>query len=131
MLKLSPLNPGPVPMMSWIETHHEVTISVLQCVTETGDGNSHMLKGVLIRALSDVLSQRPMWRESGDALFRAFDDIDYQEQIDLAHQDARVGVSTPLSALIRRLGDWLGEGAADQLAQDGCRRRVEIRPGEP
>jgi hypothetical protein len=50
-----------------------------------------------------------MWRESGDALFRAFDGIDYQEQIDLAHQDARVGVSTQLSALIRRLGAWLDE----------------------
>ena len=85
----------------------EVTISALQCVTETGDGNAHMLKGVLIRALAEVLSQRPMWRESGDALFRAFDRIDYQEQIDLAHQDARVGVSTPLSALTRRLGAWL------------------------
>ncbi|WP_020096006.1 ParB N-terminal domain-containing protein [Methylobacterium sp. 285MFTsu5.1] len=89
----------------------EVTISALQCVTETGDSNPHMLKGVLIRALAEVLSQRPLWRESGDALFRAFDDIDYQEQIDLAHQDARVGVSTPLSALIRRLGAWLDERA--------------------
>ncbi|KAA0122840.1 chromosome partitioning protein ParB [Methylobacterium sp. P1-11] len=87
----------------------EVTISALQCVTETGDGNAHMLKGVLIRALAEVLSQRPMWRESGDVLFRAFDSIDYQEQIDLAHQDARVGVSTPLSALTRRLGAWLDE----------------------
>ena len=87
----------------------EVSISALQCVTETGDGNPHMLKGVLIRALAEVLSQRPIWRESGDKLFRAFDGIDYQEQIDLAEQDARVGVSTPLSALVRRLGTWLDE----------------------
>ena len=87
----------------------EVTISALQCVTETGDGNPYMLKGVLIRALAEVLSQRPIWREAGDALFRAFDDIDYQEQMDLAQQDARVGVSTPLSALARRLGTWLDE----------------------
>lgn len=87
----------------------EVTITALQCVTETGDGNPRMLKGVLIRSLAEVLSQRPLWREAGDALFRAFDSIDYQEQIDLAQQDARVGVSTPLSALVRRLGSWLDE----------------------
>lgn len=89
----------------------EVTISALQCVTETGDGNPHMLKGVLMRALAEVLSQRPLWREAGDSLFRAFDDIDYQEQIDLAQQDSRVGVSTPMSALVRRLGAWLDERA--------------------
>lgn len=87
----------------------EVAITALQCVTETGNGNPHMLKGVLIRALAEVLSQRPIWREAGDRLFRAFDGIDYQEQIDFAQQDARVGVSTPLSALVRRLGAWLDE----------------------
>jgi hypothetical protein len=78
-------------------------------VIETGDGNRHMLKGVLIRALAEVLSKRPLWREAGDALFRAFDNIDFQEQIDMAEQDARVGVSSPLSALVRRLGCWLDE----------------------
>lgn len=85
----------------------EAAISALQCIIETGDGNPHMLQGVLMRALSEVLSQRPLWRESGDALFRAFDEIDCQEQIDLAQQDAKVGVSTVLSALTRRLGAWL------------------------
>jgi hypothetical protein len=78
-------------------------------VTETGDGNPHMLKGVLIRALAEVLSKRPLWREAGDALFRAFDDIDYGAQIEMAEHDARVGVSSPLSALVRRLGSWLDE----------------------
>ena len=87
----------------------EVAISALQCVTETGDGNPHMLKGVLIRALAEVLSKRPLWREAGDALFRAFDDIDYGAQIEMAEHDARVGVSSPLSALVRRLGAWLDE----------------------
>lgn len=87
----------------------EVAISALQCVTETGDGNPHMLKGVLIRALAEVLSKRPLWREAGDALFRAFDDIDYGGQIEMAEHDARVGVNSPLSALVRRLGAWLDE----------------------
>jgi hypothetical protein len=87
----------------------EVVITALQCIIETGDGNPYMLQGVLMRALSEVLSQRPLWREAGDALFRVFDEIDYQEQIDLAHQDAKVGVSTVLSALTRRIGAWLDE----------------------
>ncbi len=95
----------------------EVVISALQCITETGDGNPHMLQGILMRALAEVLSRRPLWREAGDALFRAFDEIDFQEQIDLAHQDAKVGVSTNLSALTRRLGAWLDERNA-QIERD-------------
>jgi hypothetical protein len=87
----------------------EVAISALQCVIETGNGNPHMLKGVLMRALAEVLSKRPLWRESGDALFRAFDDIDYRAQIEMAEHDAKVGISSPLSALVRRLGCWLDE----------------------
>jgi hypothetical protein len=97
---------------------NEMTIPALQCVTETGDGNPDMVKGVLIRAPAEVLSQRPIWRESGDALFRAVDDIDDQERIDLAHQEARVGVSPPLSALTRRLRAWLEERALPLISSE-------------
>jgi hypothetical protein len=92
----------------------EVSVTALQCIVETGDGNPGMLKGVLMRALAEVLSQRPFWREAGDALFRAFDDIDFQEQIHLAENDARVGFDSPLSALVKRLGDWLDSKARRQ-----------------
>ncbi len=87
----------------------ETAITALQCITETGDGNPHMLKSILIRALAEVLSQRPFWRERGGDLLKAFDEIDFQAQIDQAAIDARTGVDTQLSALVRRLGSWLDE----------------------
>ncbi|MFC7399623.1 ParB N-terminal domain-containing protein [Chelatococcus sp. GCM10030263] len=94
----------------------ETAITALQCVVETGNGNPGMLKGVLMRALAEVLAQRPIWREAGEGLFRALDDIDFQEQIHLADQDSKSGIDTTLSSLVRRIGSWLDARVATALS---------------
>jgi hypothetical protein len=102
---------------SVVQTYGDaVAITALQCITETGNGNAGMLRAVLIRALGEVLSQKPLWRDAGERLFRALDDIEFEEMILQAEADARVGVDSALSALVRRLGAWLDDRNLAQMA---------------
>jgi hypothetical protein len=56
----------------------EALITALQCVTETANNKSGALSANTIRALCDVLHANPTWRDSGLALFEAFDAINLE-----------------------------------------------------
>jgi hypothetical protein len=54
----------------------DTLITALQCVTETDNNIPGALSASTIKALCDVLDGNREWRESGLALFEAFDQID-------------------------------------------------------
>ncbi len=72
-------------------------------MTETGDSNPHMLKGVLIRALAEVLLSAP-YGASPETRCSEPSMTSTTRQIDLAHQDARVGREHPVERFDPPLG---------------------------
>jgi len=57
----------------------ETLITALQCVTETVNNTPGRLSARTIKALCDVLNGNRQWRDSGTALFEAFDAIDLSD----------------------------------------------------
>jgi hypothetical protein len=60
----------------------ETLITALQCVTQTDNNLPGMLTGPLIKALCEVLAGQPAWRDAGERLLRAFDEIDLVSAVD-------------------------------------------------
>jgi hypothetical protein len=56
----------------------DTLITALQCVTQTENNTPGMLSSRLIKALCEILSDHPEWRDGGLALLEAFDHIDLQ-----------------------------------------------------
>lgn len=51
-------------------------ITALQCITETENNIQGNVNGIIVTALCDMLVRRPQWLESGEAILKAFDEID-------------------------------------------------------
>lgn len=63
----------------------DTLVSALQCVTQTENGKrGGLLVEAVIRSLCGVLSDNVAWRDSGEALMSAFDDIDIAAELDRA-----------------------------------------------
>lgn len=58
-------------------------VTVLRCIRQT-TGNRDELRSETILAISDILAQRPDWRDAGGALLDAFDAIPLRELRDKA-----------------------------------------------
>lgn len=54
----------------------DTLITALQCVTETTNNAPAALSSRAISALCQVLDTRPLWRDAGERLLKAFDAID-------------------------------------------------------
>jgi hypothetical protein len=53
--------------------------TALQAIVETGSGNAGCVTATLIRALCEVLHDKPEWREAGSSLLSAMDELDVPE----------------------------------------------------
>ncbi len=53
----------------------ETLITALQCIAQTGDGHVGLVRAAVVTAFCEVLHQAHYWRDAGDALFRAIDDL--------------------------------------------------------
>jgi hypothetical protein len=93
----------------------DVLVTALQCVTETTNNEPGMLTGPLIKALCEVLGGKRSWRDAGEALLRAFDEISLQSAKEVAAQmvASQRGLSRQ-AALVKILTNELNEklGAA-------------------
>lgn len=94
----------------------EAVITALSCVTETENNKSGVLSGQMIKALCAAVASNAAWRDAGEALFRAFDEIDLEGEAEEAKTTRRgkgVGAWEVLSwRLIARLRELLGDGVA-------------------
>ena len=60
----------------------DTLITALQCVTQTDNNEPGILTGPLIKALCEVLAGEKAWRDAGERLLRAFDEIDLISAVD-------------------------------------------------
>ncbi|HEY2532701.1 MAG TPA: hypothetical protein VGJ20_33010 [Xanthobacteraceae bacterium] len=77
----------------------ETLVTALQCVTQTANNRPGMLSARMIKALCGVLDQDRERRDSGLALFEAFDTIDLTALQNAASVDAAVKKIAPAQAL--------------------------------
>jgi hypothetical protein len=85
-------------------------VTALQCVTETTNNEPGMLTGPLIKALCEVLGGNASWRDAGEALLRAFDEISLESANEVAAQMvARQRGLTRAPALVKILTNELNE----------------------
>ena len=90
----------------------DTLITALQCVTQTDNNLPGMLTGPLIKALCEVLAGQPAWRDAGERLLRAFDEIDLISAVDdAATAVARTRGFSRTTALV----GILRKALADQL----------------
>lgn len=62
----------------------DTLITALQCVTQTSNNQPGILSGPVIRALCAVMDAHKDWRDAGEELFQAFEQIDISSLDDLA-----------------------------------------------
>ena len=72
----------------------DTLITALQCVTQTSNNQPGMLSARIIKALCAVLHENHTWRDSGLALFDAFDQVDL----------AAIHTASALDAAARKVG---------------------------
>jgi hypothetical protein len=58
----------------------KITITALQCLTRTADGNAGFLRATIIEAIALVLQRNPDWCESGEKLLRTLDKWSWPDQ---------------------------------------------------
>jgi hypothetical protein len=75
-----------VTLRTCLGTHgRDTLVTALQCVTQTENGKrAGLLVGPVIKALCTLLSANLAWRESGEALMAAFDEIDLEAELEAA-----------------------------------------------
>ena len=76
----------------------DTLITALQCVTETTNNAPAALSARAISALCQVLDTRPLWRDAGERLLKAFDAIDI-----VALADSAGTISETADLLVREL----------------------------
>lgn len=76
-----------VTLQQSLQTHgRDTLVTALQCVTQTSNAERRgLLVAPVIKALCTLLAANLAWRESGEALMAAFDEID----IEVEHEAAR------------------------------------------
>ena len=57
----------------------DTLITALQCITQTGDGNPGMVRATIIEGLCVVLKDNLEWRDAGEKLLRAMDDLEFAD----------------------------------------------------
>lgn len=73
----------------------DVLVTALMCVTETLNNRPGNLAATIIKSLCDVLASNARWRDAGEALLKAFDDIDLEMEFEEAKLTRRAkGVAT-------------------------------------
>jgi ParB/Sulfiredoxin domain len=71
------------------------TVTALQCITETADGNAGLVVANAIKGFVLALDRAPDWREAGGRLFDVLDDFSIEDTLDIAGRaSARAGIST-------------------------------------
>jgi hypothetical protein len=81
----------------------DTLITALQCVTQTNNNEPGMLSARMIKALCEVLKNRPEWRESGTVLFDAFDAIDLSSLQETAASEAACRRLGKVQVLVERI----------------------------
>lgn len=66
------------------EHGRDTVVTALMCVTETSNNEPGVLGAATIKALCTTLGARPDWREAGERLLAAFDEIDLLEEANQA-----------------------------------------------
>jgi hypothetical protein len=91
----------------------DVVITALTCVTETANHRPGALSAAIIKALVALVGGNAEWRELGEPLLRAFDEIDLEHEMDEAMVTRRAkGV-----AAWEVLADRLKARVAQELAR--------------
>ena len=62
----------------------DALVTALMCVTETSNNKPGVLAATIIKALCAVLASNVRWRDAGEALFAAFDEIDLEIELEEA-----------------------------------------------
>lgn len=87
-------------------------ITALTCVTETDNNRPGVISAAVIKALCAVLAGNVGWREAGEALLRAFDEIDLEDELEEAKLTRRpkgvAGWEVLADRLRARLTEQLG-----------------------
>lgn len=81
----------------------DTLITALQCVTQTTNNEPGVLSARLIKALCEVLAERPDWCEAGTRLLEAFDAIDLATLQEAAAAEAANRRLDKLQALTQRI----------------------------
>ena len=85
----------------------DTVITALTCITETSCNRPGALSMAAIKAICSVLGANMVWREAGEALLRAFDEIDLETELEEATVTRRQrGVAT-WEIFATRIGDRL------------------------
>lgn len=86
---------------------HELLITVLQCITETGNGNPGMLIGAVINGVGRSIRTKQELLAEPSKLFDFFDAIDFSEELRFAQIEyARNGTgNAPQFIITRRLNE--------------------------
>lgn len=91
-------------------------ITALTCITETSNNNPGVVCAGIVQALVLVLAANPKWRESGEALLKAFDEICLESELEEARVTRRPAGVSVAELLARRLTAQLrpalGDGGA-------------------
>ena len=82
----------------------ETLITALQCVTQTANNIPGSLSARIIKALCEVLDGNRQWRDSGSALFEAFDLIDLSDIEERSGVDAATKKVGRVAAMVERIG---------------------------
>lgn len=76
-------------------------ITILQCITETGDGNPGLLSGMVINGIGKAIETKTSLLEQPSLLFRILDDVCLEEVVQLARIEAAAG-GNPAQFVITR-----------------------------
>ncbi|MBB5770137.1 hypothetical protein HNP47_000106 [Brevundimonas vesicularis] len=87
----------------------DTLVTALMCVTETENNRPGMLAAAIINALCAVLGANARWRDAGEALLRAFDDIDLEIELDEAKVTRRAKGVAAWEVLADRIKAALSE----------------------
>jgi hypothetical protein len=102
-------------------------ITALQCVTQTANNQPGVLSARIIKALCDVLHSNPQWRDSGLALFEAFDEIDLADVQTVSATEAAARRMSRVQAMSNRIRSELSA----RLDADGSNQARPARQQVP
>lgn len=90
-----------------------LTITALQCITRTAEGNAGCLTNAMIVSICEVLAENSEWCEAGGRLLDALDDFPFEEELDRAGHDRPKGTTQREAlklSLMRHLTQKMGGG---------------------
>jgi len=96
----------------------EVTITALQCITETANNVPGGVNAIAIRAVAAALATNPGWLNAGERLLKAFDEIELEQEVDQANRDRHALGRPAWSVLADRIITRLDQAMETQM--EGC-----------